>query len=185
MKKGSFKHLKKDSQEEPKEVHSDEVVKPDLSLEIEEKDLQIDRLQTAIDNLQDKLEVQRNEFNAERGEIQEIVDSLNYKFKLKNQDISTLQTQIQKQATLIENQASEILDLKKNKGVVKPLPSGLKTRLDKQKINDMKEYALSLADDKQNFYKQIAEKFGVSIGSAYNYTRDIYEAKFKGESSND
>lgn len=179
-KKGSFKDLKDRSEV----AHSDEVESLDLSSVIEEKDQEIDRLNTQIENLQARVEIQSNEVNAERIQIQETIDSLNYQLKSKNQDISHFQDQILKQNTLIESQDNEIGDLKKDKPT-KAIPSGLKTKIDSKKIEDMKDFALSLADDKQNFYKQIAEKFGVSIGSAFKYTSAIYETKFKGESSND
>lgn len=179
----NFGDFEEDSQESKKEPQIEKLESQDLSLEVEEKDLEIDRLNTAIDNLQTRLEVQASEYQSERMQIQETIDSLNYQLKLRNQDITQFQTVVQKQTIQIQNLSNEILELKKVKGS-KPVKSGLKTKIDETKIADMRDYALSL-NDKQHFYRKIKEKFNVSVGSAHNYTKDIYESKFKGERSND
>ena len=49
----------------------------------------------------------------------------------------------------------------------------------------MRDLAFNILDNPYFFYKKIAEKFNASVGSAYNYTKNIYEKKFKLNHSNE
>ena len=60
----------------------------------------------------------------------------------------------------------------------------LRTILDEEKmklsttlINDIRDYASSIVDSEPNFYRSIAQKFGISTSSAYLYAKDIKKTK--------
>jgi len=173
---------------EPKEDDL-EVEVPDIGdISLDEKDLKITELESQNKDL-------TKYFNLAQEYVQEIEalqvknEQLEYELAVKDNQLKGDVQTLTKQADDIVRLTEQVFDLEKELKTKKTsvMPKGFKQPLSKERIREIQTFAQELLTQEYvNFYETLAKKFGISVGSAHNYCKDIKNPnKTKEESSNE
>lgn len=152
-------------------------------------DTHLDEKEQQIQALMNKNRELTKYFNLAQEYVKEIEalqatnEQLGYELAVKDSQLKGALEMVEKQTSDIIRLTEQTNELEEKLSIEKPIvPKGFKPPLTKERIQEIQAFATSLLGEKvDNYYKTIAQRFGISVGSAYNHCKDIKNPESKKE----